>query len=259
MIVRKAEILVFMGLAGKITPADEALLDLVHPLAESALENWLQQELQFKKHVEYFPLGQSRYDTDYTLDDVEFRTNTVILRSTNRVGTDFLALKHTPVILTGMEVREDVYGYAGQSPNAFGEQTKLTLGDDYYLDVDEEIEVDGQPVHLSRSGILRRVGGWPVEPRSVRVSYYGGWTAKQMFGPRAGVIKWAAMETVANAFRAAKANNGVSAGRGPMLSENIGKYSYSYSSMFAANLMVDVPPHVKQKLFPFRSLGRLFG
>lgn len=259
MIVRKAEVLVFMGMAGSISAADEALLDLVHPLAESALETWMQQSLQYQRHVEYFPIGQPQFETETSLDDVEFRANSAVIRTTSRVGSDFLALKHTPVITTGLEVREDVDANAGQASSSFGSDSILTIGDDYFLDVDEETTIDGATVQLSRTGILHRIGAWPVEPRSVKVSYYGGWAASQMFGPRAGVIKWGAMETVANAFRSAKANNGVSAGRGPLLAESIGKWSGSFGSQFAVNLMVDVPNHVKQKLFPLRSFGRLFG
>jgi hypothetical protein len=262
MLVRKAECLTYMGLLGNISQDDEALLDLLHPLAEAALQSWMQAELQYQQHVEYYPIGQPQLAgiEEYQLDDVDFRSSNVVFRNT-RSGGPALQLKHTPVVTFGLEVREDPNSNGGQADDAFGDDSLLSLGSDYWLDIDEEISVAA--IHagtsfLSRTGILYRVSAWPLEPRSVKVTYYAGWTAEQFAGRSAGAVKLAALKTVANAYWGAKANHGASAGRGPATSESIGKYSVSYGANGIANLQITVPDSAKQDLWPFRNLGRTF-
>ena len=112
--------------------------------------------------------------------------------------------------------------------------------------------VEGHSVHLSRSGILRRVGAWAVEPRTVKVTYYGGWAAEQLYGRSAGAVRLAAIKTVANAFWAAR-SNADSKGKGPKTSESIGKYSYSVGGNAVNNLASNVPPDAIELLQTFRS------
>lgn len=255
MLCRKAEVLVFMKLASTtLSAADEALLDLIHPLAEASIYNFLQQELNYERHIEYLPVGEPRKSTDYRLEDADFLPGGggVVLRS-QRPGSDYLQLKHAPVTTFGIEVREDINAYAGQNPDGqFSDSTILTPGSDYYLDADERKMVDGHSVHLSRSGVLRRVGAWPVEPRSVKVTYYGGWAASQLHTNAAGSVRLAAIQTVANAFWAAK-NQADSDGRGPKMSESIGKYSYSFGQQLAAQQFAPVPASAQLLLQPHRT------
>lgn len=252
MILRKAEILVFIGKAASITEADEALLHLVHPLAESVLANYLQSKITYQQIVEYLPLGQPQIESDHSLDDIDFRGSTANLVN-GRAGTEFLQLKTTPVILTGLEVREDVGANAGQASGAFSGDSILGLGTDYFLDVDDPSN------ELSRSGILRRVGVWPAEPRSVRVQYFGGFTSAQLAGEFGGALKLAALMTVSAAYWAAK-QNATTSGVGPKMSESIGKYSYSNGQQFAAsNLTFSIPMDAMNILQPYRNYGRIFG
>lgn len=254
MLCRKAELLIYMKLVASLSAADEALLDLIHPLAEISMENYLQQELQYTRHIEYLPVGEPLQTTDYRLEDAQFLPNGagVVLRS-QRQGTDYLQLKHSPITTFGLEVREDVNARAGLNPDSqFSDDTILTLGTDYYPDADERTTVDGHSVHLSRSGILRRIGAWPVEPRTVKVTYYGGWAASQIYSRSAGSIRLAAMMTVSNAYWAALANAD-SEGRGPKMSESIGKYSYSLGQAAAASQYAPVPAGAAALLQPFRS------
>lgn len=253
MLCRKAEILVYLKLAGSLSAADEQLLDLVHPLAEAALESYMQQELEYKRHIEYLPVGQPLLASEFQLEDLSFRKagGGVVLRS-NRPGTDFLQLKHAPVTTFGLEVREDLDAKAGQEDAAFPASTVLTMGDDYYLDADERKMVEGHSVHLSRSGVLRRLGAWPVEPRTVKVTYYGGWQADQLYGRAAGAVRLAAIKTVAAFFWEAR-SNADSKGRGPKMSESIGKYSYSVGQAAIARMSGGVPGDAIELLQPFRS------
>jgi hypothetical protein len=217
----------------------------------------MQQELDYRQHVEYFPIGEPRRETDRTLDDIDFRASNVVFVS-NRAGTDFLQLTHTPVSTLSLRVHEDPNANAGQASTAFGSDTLLSFGDDYWLDVGEEQSLSAGTIQLSKSGILRRQGAWPVEPRSVKVEYYGGWTAEQLAGRSGGAVKLAALKTVANAYWGAKAN-ATSAGRGAGTSESIGKYSVGYAAIGSANLQITIPDSAKADLWPFRNLGRLFG
>lgn len=254
MLCRKAEILVYMKLASGISTADESLLDLIHPLAEISIHNHLQQQLGYERHIEYLPVGEPLQSTDYRLEDAQFRPGGggVVLRSQNP-GTDYLQLRHTPITTFGLEVCEDTNARGGQNPDgAFGSDTVLTLGSDYYIDADERAMVDGHSVHISRSGILRRIGAWPVEPRTVRVTYYGGWSASQLYGNAASAVRFAAIKTVANAFWRAK-NEAENTGKGPKMSESIGKYSYSNGQEAAARMYATLPPDVLRELQPFRS------
>lgn len=254
MLCRKAELLVFMKSAGTISSADEQLLDLIHPLAESSIYAWLQQNMEYERHIEYLPVGEPLNKDDYALEDIQFKPGGTgaVLRS-QRGGTDYLQLKHTPVTTFGIEVCEDLDARGGQNPNgAFGPDTVLTLGEDYYLDSDERLVADGHSVHLSRSGILRRIGAWAVEPRTVRVTYYGGWSATQLTSKVAGAVKLAALETVVAAFWAAK-HSADNEGRGPKMSESIGKYSYSVGQHAAGMGAMALPPSAIDRLQAFRS------
>jgi hypothetical protein len=253
MIVRKAELLVFMQKASSLAAADEALLDLIHPLAEGVLSAWMQQNLKYEQHVEYLPIGKPQLDNDYPLSDIDFRSETAGFIG-GRAGTEFLQLKHLPVALTGLEVREDVGAYGGQVSGSFSDETILTLGTDYYLDVDDA------SASLSRSGILWRIGAWPAEPRSIKVTYYGGYSATQLADSTvASAVKLAALQTVSAAFWTAK-NLAKSQGIGPKMSESIGKYSYSHAAEWAAaRLSLAVPQEAMINLQPFRNYGRVFG
>jgi len=251
-LTRKAEVLTMLGKTTALTAAEEGLLDLIHPLAESAVFSYLQQELQYARHVEYLPIGRGGFP-DKPLDDVDFRGGSVAV-VTGQAGSEVLQLKHTPVWLTGLEVREDIGGNAGQADGAFADATILSAGSDYWLDIDDADS------NLSRTGMLRRFGVWPAEPRSVKVTYYGGWTATQLSNSgTAAVLKLAILQTVVQAFWAAL-NSQKNSGAGQVQSESIGSYSFSNGQGVARlNLGVVVPADAKLLLQPFRNYGRVFG
>lgn len=255
MIVKKSEILIFLKQAASITEADACLLDLIHPLAEAALQDWLGHDVEYQQHTEFFPLGQPQRSTEYPLEDAEFRTGGTVQIRANRqgVGTEFLQLKHTPVVPDGLEVYEDPGGMAGQESGSFDNtETQLTAGVDFFLDIDDQAN------QISRTGILYRIGAWPVEPRSVKVVYYGGFTSAQLAGRFGGAVKLAAMQTIAAAFWNAK-QIATSKGMGPYTSETIGKWSASYGQSPLANMTFAVPMEVQWNLFGKKNLGRIFG
>lgn len=219
-LVRRAEILVFTGQAASISAADSALLDLVWPGAEAAVWRWLQANGDYAQHVEFLPAGPlPAVDLpDLSAANVRFTSTHATLVGS---GLQPLVLQHCPVWCDSIEVREDLSANAGQSSDAFADSTILEQGSDYHLDVTEEIS----GAKLSRTGILYRSTAWPSEPRSVRVSYFGGETAARLAGAAAD-IKLAMLHTIASEYWAAK-NNAGSQGRGPFTQESLGKWSGS--------------------------------
>lgn len=252
MLCTNAEILIALGKTGTISAADQDLLSLVKPLAESSLKQYLQQNLEYAQTVEYLPIGLPRQIPDSLpagAGDIEF-TATRALFVGGRAGSEALQLKNLPVASVGLEVREDVGAYAGQASGAWGSDTILTAGEDFYLDMDYE--------GISHTGLLFRIGQWPTEPRSVKVTYYGGYSATQMGADAAGAIKLAAIETVVAAFKRAKDRQNSA---GPKTSETIGVYSYSTSAQLAADangVNHDIPYSAMMRLSPYRNFGRLF-
>jgi hypothetical protein len=103
------------------------------------------------------------------------------------LNSPVVRLRETPVILTGLSVYLDPYGYAGQGVNAFADNTLLTRGSDYILRVDQ---TDGV---TSMCGLLERIGTvWPGTVRrdrgmltgyfaegvgNIKVVYTGGYSS----------------------------------------------------------------------------------
>ena len=250
MIATRAEVIIAMGKGSSMSDADVALLDMVHPLAESAIVNYIQQDIGYAQHTEYLPIGQMEGERD-NLEDVR-KEGTKAVFVSGKTGHQALQLKHLPVVLTGLQVWEDTDAYAGQASDAFSSDDLLTEGTDYYLDVDDGAN------DISRTGLIYRYGAWPNEPRTVKVTYYGGFTDAQLNGNMAGAIKLAAIQTVVAAYKSFKAFQG--SATGPKQSESIGKYSYTNAagSIATQNMTIDVPFSARALLQPFRNYGRLF-
>lgn len=254
MICTRAEILLALGRESSATAAEVALLDVLMPLVDSVIGDFLRRNVKYQQHVEYLPMGLATTgDDNVALDDADIRvtSNIVTIRGRAFEGTSILQLTHTPVALAGLKIREQPDGYAGQSDDAFSAATVLTEGVDYFLDVDDT-------ENLSMTGHVHRFGAWPTEPRSLKVTYYGGYTAEQLNGDMAGSIKLAAILSNVKAFNQFKSFQ--SSATGPKTSESIGKYSYTrgLSQVFAGGGFT-IPYEAQRLLMPHRSMSRLFG
>lgn len=131
-------------------------------------------EARFKKYLNRPGLEQTTYPNAYY----------------TAPNTDQLPLDETPVVLTGLTVWKDDGGWYGQGNNAFADSTKLTLGTDYILIIDNP---DGI---TSNCGILLSINGpWyaPLTPTAtltpqfrrtpagnVKVQYTAGYDAASM-------------------------------------------------------------------------------
>lgn len=226
MICDRAEILVYLRKAAvDLSDADDALIDLLHPLVESAVHNYVQNDLNYQQYVEYLPQGKADPGQDYPLDDFQKQGEQYVFLG-GRAGNEALKLTNTPVALSGIRVWEDVGAYGGQSSSAFASGTELTVGSDFYLDVKDTS-------NLSTTGILWRAGVWPLEPRCVKVQYYGGYTAQQLVGRMAGALKLATLIQFAFEFNSVKSMNPTVGTGGPKVREKIGKYEYQTGEQVA--------------------------
>ena len=157
-IVSKSEVLTSLQKAS-FTADEEAMFDLLHPLAEAVLKDWMGSNLEYQSHTEYLPMGQwDVNDGDTSLDNIKKSGGRAVIYSSTS-GTDVLQLKHLPVALTGLTIYEDVGAYANQSSSPYPASTLLTEGEDYYLDTEGSSD-------LSKTGFVYRFGAWPLEPRS---------------------------------------------------------------------------------------------
>ena len=169
--------------------------------------------------TEFLPVRGRNFDDSLDMMDVDINAGRITPEQTG-FGTDKLFLSKTPVLLTGLVVHEKPFGYAGQG-SAFGAEDLLTLGVDYYLD----INTTGR----SSTGILHRVSGsWSTEPRSIRVTYTHGSAA--LTDGDAALIRNVILQSVAHHYRFWKSTFAVSPSGVSIGSETIGKYSYSSGS-----------------------------
>lgn len=251
MIASLAEILTACGLSSTATEAQLSIINMLHPMVEQTVKLHLQMDVEQGSKVEYFPKSDRSPDLDQIFaGDVQVRSSAVSIGPRAR-RRDIIQLKHLPVITTGLEVREETGAMFGQLSGSFGSDTVLTAGTDYYLDL--------QDATLSKTGHLYRVGGWPVEPGSVKVTYTGGWTRAQLDSGEASPIKMATIIAMAKAYKQARVTLQGS-GAGPKIAESLGHYSYSTDSNIAsmlAGLTTTLPQESINLLQPFKHYGRL--
>ena len=293
MLATTAELLVYLRKQDSVTTADRALIEMLRLQCESAIAHHINMEIDLRRHTEVLPAADSSIastgNNEYPLSDLQSDGNRVVF-TRGAAGSDQLTLKHTPVHLTGIKVYEDYSAYAGQAVDSFAAETLLALGTDYFLDVDEgtaaaaasdqrkignrsepltysseDAGVDtGSTPGVSRSGVLYRIGAWPTEPRSIRVSYWAGWSPHHLGGIEAADAKLAMLVTWSSEYHAAKSQQAKSdGGVSPITSEGIGKYNKSidlsrrYGAGNAAGIAI--PAKAANLLQPHRNYGKIYG
>lgn len=167
--------------------------------------------------TEYLPHTNRDDVGDYDLVDIDHQGGRIVARPGGS-GYDAIVLSSTPVLLEGLQVWEDPNAQGGQASGAFGASTLLTLGTDYYLDVNE--------TGKSRSGILRRRNGiWCSEARSIKITYKTGTLA--LSAGDLALVDEVILKSVAHNYRFWKSTFNVNKDGSPIQSETIGKYSYT--------------------------------
>ncbi len=254
-----AELRIALGeTAASISSGDANLLAQVQPAAESAVRRFLGYNPARATHTELYPRhvqppGSGRGGVwDLTPGGL------VQFGSFGSHGDERLQLKHLPV-RTITTIHEDTDARAGSVAGSFAAATLLTEGDDYYLDTDE--------AGTSRSGIVYRVGSWPLTPMTVQVVYVAGFTAAEFAGTDdsvdAQVIKATIILEAVRRFNTLKAlgtKTGAGYTGGPLSGEKLGDYSYSVDTATAkalTGMQWGLSLQSQQDLESFRHYGEM--
>lgn len=201
------------------TEHESTFLAMIRDTVESSISQHFVDLNGSGTKTEFLPVFGRNFDSSLDLIDLDINAGRVtpVIAS---YGTDVLILSYKPVLQAGLVVHEKPFGYAGQG-SAFGAEDLLTLGVDYYLDID----VTGR----SSTGILRRINGsWSTEARSVRITYSHG--SATLSDSDAALIRFVILQSVAHHYRFWKSTFAVSPNGLAISSESIGKYSYSSGS-----------------------------
>ncbi|MGE3314008.1 MAG: hypothetical protein AB7O26_02750 [Planctomycetaceae bacterium] len=240
-IISRAEVVAALGLGATISDADSGLVELLKRIVENEARRYCRHAItqSASPYIHFLPASAPAVAGGTLLE----RESSATLGFGATVDSRILQLPVPFVRSESLEVRVDLQSAAGQGVDAFGNDTLLVLGSDYYLDVDEP--------GLSRSGQLVRItGSWPKRPRTVRVSYFAGFTAAELDGPYSD-IKGAVLDEVCARYQSAKSRQG-SGGAGAIQSESIGgEYSVTYDTRtFDA---APLQPETRDRLAPYVS------
>jgi hypothetical protein len=244
-IVSRGEIVACLGLGDSLSEADAGLLELLKGMVENEARRYCGHDITqpAAPYVHFLPEVQRTAPQDALL-----AMDPGGLQGASHSGQmEVLQLPRILVRTAGLEVREDPDAAAGQAGGDFGDDTLLTPGSDYYLDVDQ--------AGLSRSGHLIRIAGpWPSRPRTVRVTYVAGLTAGELDNEYSD-IKLAIIEEVAQRFRLAKSRQGSDGGgTGAVQSESIGgEYSVTYDTRVLGQ--GSLSSEIRERLAPYVSLA----
>lgn len=180
-------------------------------------------------------------------------------------GSPVLQLSFAPVLLSGLQVWEDLSAYGGQGSGAFGSGSLLVEGVSYFLDCDRP--------GFSSSGKIHRIGAnWPTSPRTIKISYKGGPGAQVVYDTGPGftdVVEEVVVACTLNAYSFyeqqrssfAAGDNGLT-----KTSESLGKFSQSYGapqgtvngSVWQFGATPDLlPEELTRPLVPYINVGAL--
>ena len=246
MIASTAEILTYLGKTSP-TDFDVALVSMLQPLVEFDIKTYLGYDPEQSTYTEYIPAGEC-----YRYFDTSLATFDII--GNNRIGS--WAIDHSKIQVRNVPLRsvisvyEDPGAFAGDAPGSFSSGTLLTEGTHFYVDWDEP--------GISRSGMLVKVGAWPMVARSVKVTYVGGYTADELNGKasysvNASPIKFAILVQIAKEYSAALGSV-TQGGAGAVTSISLDDYSVAYDRTLN-NWTTSLLDSVKHKLYRYRNLG----
>lgn len=298
MIVSEADIRLFVGLEGEITSAERGHVQRAHTHAEGLVKSYLGYDPEQRRHIEFYPRATPVGGMAYQYPDFdEWTSNGVSARPLSMGGHypvgETLQLQNIPV-RSVTELYDDPGANFGQATRTtfdgsfdysfqsegFDSNSLLTLGDDYFLDLEE--------VGISWTGLVyRKNGTWGTEVGSVAVNYVAGFSAAELSGKAdvdaaeadaargmvttvgvdASPISYAVMLTagkmlhVQNHLRKSTNGGGFNGGN-TYQSERFQDYQYTRpqsdaSSTQLTGLIVALPTEAQEVLDPFRYYGVL--
>jgi hypothetical protein len=107
--------------------------------------------------------------------------------------------------------------------------------------------VDDSGARVAHDGILKSLGGWPVETGSIKITYWGGYTCDELRGDAtvldaSPIFETALYETVRRVketFIINQKKSGIGFLPGVLESERLGDYSYKIGGAGGGNTTAD--------------------
>lgn len=239
-----------LAFIGESTPTSAQLvaMDVIRPLAEDAVKQYVGYSIEQATHTHYLP-----EDSTYQGELVGYDVINNRVYEEYSCGPRFLYVPERP-LRSITSIFEDPSAEGGQASGDFGVSTELTAGLDFYIDY----TVAG----VSWSGRLERiVTNWSTKRRTVKVTYVAGLTAGELAGttairgPEGGgvsAIRYAAMMAASMYYNEAQSLN--DGGQGPIKSERLYDYAVTYADDMVKlmSMQYKLPPKAMLLLDPFR-------
>lgn len=247
-IVTRAEALVALGKATSLSESEDALLNMIKPMAENAVRQYLQTGITQQTYTHILPLMTNPLDIRDGWEGWPHRS--VYAEGLAFTGTRGLQLPDYP-IRSMTSLHEDRSAFGGTASGAFASTSLLTEGTDYYRDLDQS--------GLCMSGILYRIStAWYSRPGSYQAIYLAGWSEAELRGNvsdwrlDASDIRLSVMQTIVETFNDMVSQQASQGGSGGSIkSERLGDYAVAYdTSSFGAT--VAIPPDAKERLERFK-------
>lgn len=264
-IVDIAELLPELGLAESCTDLDRVIALGAIDKAEAVVRKHIKYDPVKKTRTEFYPQGTINQPTGPLV--WEANATQAYARISSEGSTDLLLLQHVPVRAdVAIRVWVDYGARFGTVAGSFTAESEKVLGTDFWPAYGG---LDDDGLGVSRDGIIRSVGMWPLEPGSVKVTYSAGYSAEEFRGEKdlvdATLIREAVIDEAVRRFKKIQLNrksSRVGWTAGPLVSERLGSYSYSADSSAIKSLYSsqnDLAPETVAKLQDFVNWGWAMG
>jgi hypothetical protein len=239
---------VFAYLGKTPTDAERSLMDLLRPMAEDLVRDYVGYTITSGTYTHFLP--ESNGDTG-EIEHLDVVNDRVVAEWSQE--TDRLILPERP-LRTITSIYADAAATFGQGSGDFGAGTLLTAGSDYAI----EYTTSG----VSWSGIIRKIAGsWPSRAGTVKVTYTAGLSAAELAGvtavrgPKASAVRQLRLAAIIAASIAFK--QGQAANTGAITSERLADYSVTYgkSAEKLFGFQWRLPAQVEEMLATFRRIA----
>ena len=253
-----------MGLSDSITSSELVIIVQSITKAEAAVRRYLKYDPVQAERTEYYPQSNFARNSPGVW---EANDNSAYIRQFNDASSTELQVKHIPIRSnSAMDLRINYDGRSGTQSGVFSSSDLKTEGTDYWPNYDSNDD-DGNAI--CRDGIIRSNGLWPSQAGSVKIVYTAGYSSGEFQGNSSTVDAvpiWEVVldETVRRAKKVFAQMKSSSVGwvAGPMISENLGSYSYSLDSASVSKLVgpsADLTTDSKERLADFVNWGYSLG
>ena len=259
-IIDPSEVLLLLGLSSGETEEERAIVTVSIVKAEGAVTRFLRYNPLQKTRTEFYPqqnFGGTVGARWEATDTQAYLRNTVVPGSTN------LQVRHIPVRSEpAPQLWIDYDGRSGAQSGSFPDSALKVEGTDYWPNYDAQ---DSEGNSVCRDGLIRSVGSWPDQAGSVKFTYSGGYTLKELHGqdtiidasPMGDAIIDESIRRAKKAFTTMKQST-TGWTPGLVISEELGDYSYKLDDKSTVQLFgsrEDLYPETMEKLMEFVNHG----